>query len=96
MIDNPDLIGDGSLLAGGGLVALLAKWAWERFFSAPVAASDALYSQIKEQLDAQAARIERLEKEVDDERVLRRTAQLEAATYRLTLVQHGIAVPEVG
>lgn len=86
----------GYAVGGAGFLAALAQMAWSRFFSAPSKASEALYQQIKEQLEAHQERIDRLEAEVDSERVLRRTAQLEAATYKLELAKHGIAVPVIG
>lgn len=76
-----------------GILAVIAQMAWQRFFSAPGKASDALYEQLKEQLKDHLGRIEKLEREVDDERALRRIAELQAASYKLLLVQHGIEVP---
>lgn len=76
-----------------GILFAVGKMAWDRFFSQPGQAENALYAALNEQLQAGLARIDRLEGEIDDERKLRRLAQIRIARLEQELAKHGIAIP---
>lgn len=88
--------------AGGvGAALVMAKMAWNRFFSQEGKASDALVQQLGERIASQESRLVSLEAGLDEERKARREA--ETRVYELTmrvmrlefeLKKHNIEVPE--
>lgn len=98
-VDNPDP-GIGEYVGYGvgafGVVMAVGKMAWDRFFSKPGQAENTLYSSLNEQLQNCLARIEKMEGEIDDERRLRRQAQVRIALLEQELAKHGIEIPGAG
>ncbi len=86
----------GYVVGGAGLLLVIGQMAWNKFFSTPAQAESNLYAQLNEQLQGLLARIEGLQKDMDDERRLRRLAQVRIALLELELAKHGIAIPPEG
>lgn len=100
MIDNPDsYLGGAAYVAGGGILAVLAQQAWQRFFTKEGKANDALVQQLTERISAQEARIISVESGLDAEREARRKAEdkvhaleIDNLLLRAELRRHGIDV----
>lgn len=93
MTDYGSIGGYGVALTAGGLLLAIGQMAWNRFFSPSGQAESTLYTGLKEQLEGCLTRIENLEGEIDDERRLRRMAQVRIAMLEQELAKHGIAIP---
>lgn len=86
----------------GGVLLVIGRMAWERFFSAEGRANDALVDQLSQRIASQEARLVTLEAGLDEERRLRREAEGKFYTMRvhvlrleLELQKHGIEIPKM-
>ena len=85
---------------GGGGLALLAQYIWQRVFTSEGKASEQLVVQLGERIAAQEARLTTLESGLDDERSKRRDAENKVHVLEMYVValqaelrRHGIEVP---
>lgn len=85
---------------GGGGLALLAQYIWQRVFTSEGKASEQLVVQLGERIQSQEARLTTLESGLDDERSKRRLAEDKVHVLELYVValqaelrRHGIDVP---
>ena len=85
---------------GGGGLALLAQYIWQRVFTSEGKASEQLVVQLGERIQSQEARLTTLETGLDDERSKRRLAEDKVHVLELYVValqaelrRHGIDVP---
>lgn len=85
---------------GGGGLALLGQYIWQRVFTSEGKAHEQLVVQLGERIAAQEARLTTLELGLDDERSKRRDAENKVHVLELYVValqaelrRHGIEVP---
>ena len=85
---------------GGGGLALLAQYIWQRVFTSEGKASEQLVVQLGERIAAQESRLTALEAGLDEERSKRRQAEDKVHVLELYVValqaelrRHGIDVP---
>lgn len=95
-----DTLGIGVGVAG--VLVVIGRMAWERFFSAEGRANDALVEQLSQRITSQEARLVSLEAGLDEERRLRREAEgkfymLRVHVLRLEheLQKHDIEIPRM-
>lgn len=90
----------GYVVGGLGMVVAMGQMAWSKFFSSEGKSNDALIQQLTDRIKAQEDGLQRLNKELDMERMLRRLEQnkvhslvLYVMELKAELLKHGISVP---